>query len=321
MAERRHGSSAGTDVVARNEQGIPRHGIRGVATKLRRRDARAGFGFTLPAAVLMLLLVAYPLVYGIYISFFDTNLVNRWDFVGVAQYERALESVAFRASLLTTLVYAVMVVVGTHIVGMALALALNRRGVVVSVFRVILILPWLFPEVVVALLWRWIFNPIYGVLNHMLSSVGLIDQPVLWLEDSTFALFSVVFASIWKGYPLVMVLLLAGLQAIPGELYEAAAIDGAGKIKSFLHITLPGLAPVLVVTVILETVWWFKHFTIVWLMTGGGPVAATSVVSISIYREAFQNFNFGLAAAYAAIVFVICLAASWFYRMVIRDER
>ena len=285
------------------------------------RDARAGYGFVSPAIILMALLVAYPLLYGLYISVFDTNLVNKWDFVGPQYYERAVTSSAFLGSVWTTLVYAVLVVAGTHVVGMALALALNRRGLIVSLFRIILLLPWLFPEVVVALLWRWILNPVYGILNHILMGVGIIDQPVSWLESPALAMPSVIFASVWKGFPLVMVLLLAGLQSIPAELYEAASIDGAGKVKSFLHITLPGLAPVLLVTVILETVWWFKHFTIVWLMTGGGPVDATSVVSISIYREAFQNFNFGQAAAYAAIVFAICLAAAGLYRKVIRDER
>lgn len=289
--------------------------------KLFGREIRAGYGFIAPASILMGLLVAYPLFYGIYISFFETNLVNKWNFVGTKSYERALISDSFVTSIGTTALYALLVVAGTHVVGMALALALNRSGWVVSLLRIVLILPWLFPEVVVALLWRWIFNPIYGVLNHMLSSVGLIDQPVLWLEDPKLALPSVVLASIWKGFPLVMVLLLAGLQGIPTELYEAASIDGAGKVKRFRYITLPGLTSVLMVTVILETVWWFKHFTIVWLMTGGGPEDATSVVSISIYREAFQNFNFGLAAAYAAIVFVICLAATAVYRKVIRDER
>lgn len=290
-------------------------------SRKRGRDTRAGIGFTSPAIILMALLVGYPLLYGLYISLFDTNLVNKWDFVGTSHYERALTSGTFLDSIWTTLIFAVMVVVGTHVVGMALALALNRRGIIVSIFRIVLILPWLFPEVVVALLWRWILNPIYGILNHILGTLGLIDSPILWLEEPSLALPSVALASIWKGYPLVMVLLLAGLQSIPQELYEAAAIDGAGKVKSFRHITLPGLTPVLVVTVILETVWWFKHFTIVWLMTGGGPVTATNVVSISIYREAFQNFNFGLAAAYAAVVFVICLGASALYRKVIRDDR
>ncbi len=290
-------------------------------SRKRGRDIRAGIGFTSPAIILMALLVGYPLLYGLYISLFDTNLVNKWDFVGTSHYERALTSGTFLDSIWTTLIFAVMVVVGTHVVGMALALALNRRGIIVSIFRIVLILPWLFPEVVVALLWRWILNPIYGILNHILGTLGLIDSPILWLEEPSLALPSVALASIWKGYPLVMVLLLAGLQSIPQELYEAAAIDGAGKVKSFRHITLPGLTPVLVVTVILETVWWFKHFTIVWLMTGGGPVTATNVVSISIYREAFQNFNFGLAAAYAAVVFVICLGASALYRKVIRDDR
>lgn len=288
--------------------------------RIRRSEIRAGAGFVAPALILMAALVAYPLFYGLYISFFKTNLVNRWDFVGFDNYGRALGSETFTGSIWTTLIYAVFVVVGTHVIGMALALALNRRGLLISILRVILILPWLFPEVVVALLWRWILNPIYGILNHALSSLGIIEQEVSWLENPDLALPSVAMASIWKGFPLVMVLLLAGLQSIPDELYEAAAIDGAGKMHSFVHVTLPGLAPVLLVTLILETVWWFKHFTIVWLMTGGGPVTATNVVSISIYREAFQNFNFGLAAAYAAIVFFICLVASAIYGRVIKNE-
>lgn len=281
---------------------------------------RHGLAFIAPAAVFMGLLIAYPLVYGLYISVFDTNLVNRWDFVGAQYYERAVTSEQFQSSILVTGLYAILVVAGTHVVGMLLALALNRRGLAVTIFRIVFILPWLFPEVVVALLWRWILNPVYGVLNDLLLSIGVIDAPQAWLEDARLALLGVVGASIWTSFPLVMILLLAGLQSISPDLYEAASLDGAGRMKSFVHITVPGLLPVLLVTLILQTVWWFKHFTIVWLMTGGGPVAATSVVSISIYREAFQNFNFGQAAAYAAIVFAICLAASALYRRVIRDE-
>jgi multiple sugar transport system permease protein len=294
---------------------------RGLPLSLARRDARAGYLFILPVAATLGLLVLYPLLNGFYISVLDTNLVNRWEFVGLDYFVRALTDPSFLRSLATTLTYAVLVVGGTVVVGTALAVLLNREMRFRTVFRAVLILPWLFPEVVVALLWKWIFNPIYGLSNHILMSLGIVDAPVQWLDDPTTAFFAVVVASVWKGFPLVMILVLAGLQSIPKELYEAAAIDGGNKIQLFRHITLPGLVPVLLVTVILETVWWFKHFTIVWLLTAGGPVDATNVVSIAIYRTAFQNFQFGRAAASAVIVFAICLAISLVYRKLIRDDR
>lgn len=286
-----------------------------------RRDARSGYWFVLPAALTMALLVLYPLIYGFVISLFDTNLINRWDFVGLEHFTRALTNPVFMKSIGTTVLYSGMTVAGTMIVGTVLALVLNMDIPFRTFFRVILILPWLFPEVVVALLWKWMFNPIYGILSQIFVTLGLTNEPIAWLEDPNAALFSVVIASVWKGFPLVMVLVLAGLQSISADLYEAASLDGANKLNLFRHITLPGLAPILLVTVILETVWWFKHFTIVWLMTAGGPIDATNIVSIAIYRTAFQNFQWGQAAALAAIVFVICLAASMVYRRVIRDER
>jgi multiple sugar transport system permease protein len=298
----------------------PRRRSRPTPSTLARRDARSGYLFIFPAALTMGLLVLYPLINGFWISVFDTNLVNRWKFVGLDYYVRALSDPAFLRSLAITLTYAVLVVGGTVVVGTALALMLNREMRFRTVYRAVLILPWLFPEVVVALLWKWIFNPIYGLSNHVLMTLGVVTEPVQWLDDPTTAFWSVVLASVWKGYPLVMILVLAGLQSIPKELYEAASIDGANKAQLFRYITLPGLAPVLLVTVILETVWWFKHFTIVWLLTAGGPVDATNVVSIAIYRTAFQNFQFGRAAASAVIVFFISLAISIVYRKIIRDD-
>lgn len=285
------------------------------------REARSGYWFILPAAATMALLILYPLVYGLVISFFDTNLVKRWNFVGVDYYAQALSDPVFLKSIGTTAVYSALVVTGTLIVGTILALVMNMEMRFRTLFRVILILPWLFPEVVVALLWRWMFNPIYGIFSSIFEGLGFRGDPLISLENPDTALFGVVAASIWKGYPLVMILVLAGLQSIPKDLYEAAALDGSTRLQLFRHITLPGLAPVLLVTVILETVWWFKHFTIVWLMTAGGPVDATNVVSISIYHTAFQNFQFGQAAALAAIVFLICLLASILYRRTIRDDR
>jgi multiple sugar transport system permease protein len=164
-------------------------------------------------------------------------------------------------------------------------------------------------------------NPLYGIVNHFFQATGLSTRPIEWLESPSTDLPGVAVATIWTGFPLVMVLVLAGLQGIPNDLYEAAELDGASRRQVFRHVTLPGLAPVLLVVVILQTVWWFKHYTIVWLMTAGGPVDATNIVSISIYRTAFQSFDWGDAAARASIIFVILLVVSAIYRRTIRDGR
>ena len=283
-----------------------------------RRGTRSGLLFVLPALATMAALIVYPLAYGMFISFFSTNLINRWRLVGIDNYVSALQNSAFVQSLGTTAIYAGGTVAGTLVVGMVFALLLNQEFPGRTFFRVVLILPWVLPEVVVALLWRWMYNPLYGILSYATGTIGIGSE---WLENPSTAMVGIIIASIWKGFPLVMVLLLAGLQSIGKELYEAAALDGANQVKSFVYVTLPSLAPVLLITLILETVWWFKHFTMVWLLTAGGPVDATKVVSISIYQTAFENFQWGRSAAMAVIVFIICLLASIIYRRVIRDER
>jgi len=268
----------------------------------------------------MLVLIAYPLLYGVYISGFNTNLLNKWDFVGLKYYIQILSDTEFLNKIWITLKYAALVVAGNFVVGMSLALLLNREIKFRLLFRAILILPWLFPDVVVALLWKWLYNPLYGLFNYLLQSLHLINTPIEWLDSQHFALFGVAIASVWKGYPLVMIMLLAGLQSISKDLYEAAEIDGCNKWQLFRHITIPGLMPVTLVVLILETVWWFKHFTIVWLLTAGGPINVTSVVSIDIYRTAFQSFQFGRASAMAVIVFVICLLMSYVYRRLLETN-
>jgi ABC-type sugar transport system permease subunit len=220
----------------------------------------------------------------------------------------------------TTLIYTAGVVLGNLIVGTLLAVLLNRKMRFRVVFRAILILPWLFPEVVVAIIWKWLLNPLYGPTTQILEIFGYHGAPIQWLDTPVGAMAGIIIASIWKGYPLVLITALAGLQTIPADLYEAVALDGAGKIRSFFSITLPSLRPVLLIVVILETVWYFKEFTIPWVMTSGGPVDATRLISLDIYQTAFQNFQFGRASSMAVIVFAICLAISFIYRRTIRER-
>ncbi|MBO3088264.1 sugar ABC transporter permease [Cellulomonas sp. zg-ZUI40] len=274
----------------------------------------------MPALLLLLALIVYPLLHGVAVSMFDTNLLNRWEFVGTRYLVETFTSARVWSTLGTTGTYAFLVVAGNLLVGTSLALLLNTSIRGRAWFRTALVLPWLFPEVVVALVWKWILNPLYGPLNHVLGLLGYSGEPIAWLDTPHGAMTGIVVASIWKGYPLVMIMVLAGLQSIPAELYEAVALDGAGKIRAFWHVTLPALRPVLLVVVILETVWYIKQFTIPWIMTSGGPVGATRLISLDIYQNAFQSFQFGRAAATAVLVFVVCLVISFVYRKVIRDD-
>jgi len=281
---------------------------------LSSKSGMRGLWFIMPAVVTLLLLITYPLVYGAYISFFDTNLITKWNFVGLKHYVNIFSNTEFLERILLTLHYTFWVVVGHFVVGTGLALILNMKLKGITVFRVILILPWLFPEVVVGLLWKWLFNPLYGLFNAVLLNLGLIDDPVSWLGDEKTAFAAVIVVSIWKGFPMVMMLLLAGLQSIPEDIYEAARIDGCNRSAAFRYVTLPALMPVMVVTLILDTVWWFKHFTMIWILTQGGPGNATNVVSIDIFKQAFEFFNFGKASAMAILVFFVCWLMGYGYR-------
>lgn len=288
--------------------------------RFRVSSSRAGYWFVLPAAVIMAGLIIYPMINGFVLSLFNTNLVNKWQFVGPKYFIQVLTNPDFLTKLGITAEYALLVVAGNLVIGLGLALLLNRPMRFRTLFRAILILPWLFPEAVVALIWKWLMNPLYGPVNGVLQAVGIIHEPVDWLGTPQGAFATIVFASIWKGYPLVLIMMLAGLQTIPKDLYEAAELDGAGPVNSFLSVTLPGLRPILVIVIILETVWWFKNFTIAYLLTAGGPVGSTSIVSVEIYNTAFQNFQFGRAAAMAVIVFFVCLLISLVYRRLIKDD-
>lgn len=284
--------------------------------KLRKHSTTAFF--VLPCVITLAALLLYPFCYGIYISFFKTNLVNRWKFVGMDNFVRAFSDPTMYASLWITVKFTVFVVLGHFILGIGLALLLNKNIRGRTVFRAILMLPWLFPEVVIANLWRWIFNAASGLLNSMLMAAGLLAEPISWLGSVELALPCVIFVCIWKGYPLVMVQMLAGLQSISKDLYEAATIDGANRWQSFRYVTLPGLKPTLLVTLILDTVWWFKHVTMIWILTNGGPGSVTNTISVEIYKQAFEYTNaYGYSAALAVIVFLVCVLIGILQRKVL----
>lgn len=284
------------------------------------KQQKKGYLFTLPVIVTMAALIVYPMIYGVYLSFYNTNLVSKWDFVGVKYYMQAFTDAQFYNSVVLTLIFMIVVVAGHFIIGFLLASMLNKKFFGRTIFRAIFMLPWLFPEAVIALLFSWILNPMYGIFNSFLKNIGVISTNISWLSNASLAFPTVVFVCIWKGYPLVMTMILAGLQGVPKDLYEAAVIDGANKRDQFFHVTLPGIRPILTTTLILDSVWWFKQYTLVYTMTGGGPGTATDLISLSIYGTAFEDMRFGKAAAWGIIVFIICYIISKIWRVVLKDE-
>lgn len=284
------------------------------------KERLTGYAFVTPTVVTLAALLLYPFCYGIYVSFFKTNLVNKWKFIGLENYMSVLTEPDFWFSLRVTLIFTVCVVVGHFMLGFVFALMLNREMKGRTVFRAILLLPWLFPEVVVANLWRWIFNPSMGFLNSALVEAGILKEPMSWLGSPKFALGVVVFICVWKGYPLVMIQLLAGLQTVSKDVLEAATIDGANSWQTFWRVTLPCMRSTMGVTLVLDVVWWFKHVTMIWLLTQGGPNGASNTIAVDIYKRAFEFFSFGPSSAVAVIVFLLCVGISFAQRRLLKDD-
>ncbi len=288
--------------------------------KQKTKSELIGYWFVLPIVVLIGGLIVYPMLYGLYISFYNTNLVNRWNFVGLRYYQEAFSDPSFYQSVLLTFKFMILVVSGHFLIGFLLASLLNREFKGRTFFRIIFMLPWLFPEAVVALLFTWIMNPMYGILNDILKTLGVISSNMSWLGDKELAFGAVVFVSIWKGFPLVMTMILAGMQGISVDMYEAARIDGANRWNTLLYITIPALKPVLLTVGVLDSVWWFKQYTLVYTMTAGGPGTATNLISLDIYSTAFNDMRFGKGAAWGILVFFICYMINLLFKVGGKDD-
>jgi multiple sugar transport system permease protein len=237
----------------------------------------------------------------------------------LSNYAKLLRDELFWDSLWVTVIFVVSTVLLHLLVGLVVALALNVDVFGSTVWRVIAILPWTIPDVIAGLVWRFMFNPTSGIINHLIHQSGITSVYIEWLAHPNLALPSLIFADVWRGYPFVMLILLAGLQAISRELYEAAEVDGASVFQSFRHITLPLLKRMFIVATALDTIWQFRRFGLVYNMTAGGPGHATEILPLYIYKQYFKYFNFEYASAVAVALAVIMLAISIPYvRMVVR---
>lgn len=275
-----------------------------------------------PALALFLVFRLYPLLFGVYLSFHQWDGMAAPVFRGLANFRQALfEDTVFHQALWHNVVYAIGTVLGKNVIALALAVALNAplRGRVV--FRATLFAPVVMSFVVVGLLWTWIFNVQFGLLNSLLQTVGLSGLRADWLGDPRIALYALIGVDIWKWYGFHMVIYLAGLQTIPPSLYEAAMIDGASAWQQFSRLTLPLLRPIIVVNVTLSLMGAFNVFDLVYVMTQGGPFNATNVVMLHAYLQGFKFYHMGYAAAISCVLLVLVTALSGLQIRLLKGER
>ncbi|GAB4526335.1 MAG: sugar ABC transporter permease [Anaerolineae bacterium] len=265
--------------------------------RFRLSDGQVGILLVLPAVALFAVVIMYPLLNSMYIGLLDKSLI--WpgeEFVGFENIQKVLER-DFLDILQTTLYFTVGATVLPFLVGFAVGMFLNTPMKGKAFFRGMFLLPWLVPTVVVSFLWMWIFNANYGVLNGILRESGLITENINFLGDQSTAMWSVIIAKSWNTFPWIAIMVLAGLQTISGELYEAAAIDGANRWSQFWNVTIPQLRGVITTVILLSFIWNFQHFETLYVMTTGGPAGSTTTFSVAVYQEAFEAFDLGMAGA------------------------
>jgi multiple sugar transport system permease protein len=270
-----------------------------------------------PTILIFCAVIIYPLVSAIYLSLFSIftpTLQGHW--VGLENYADLLSSSTFWNALRNNLIWTAGTLSVQIVAGVALALLLNNDIVFRSLARSLVLFPYFVSTVVAVLVWRWLFNDLYGILNHFMLQLGLIDMPINWLGQMPNAMISVILVGAWKYFPFVVIAVLARLQTIPPQLYEAATMDGAGAWGRFFDVTLPQLRGVLTVVILLRTVWDFKEFDLIYLLTGGGPINATQTLPLLVYQQAFGLNRMGMAASYAVVMMVVMLVfmALYLYR-------
>ena len=291
---------------------------------LRQREQRQAWVLLAPMLLVMLLLTAWPLLRTIWLSFTDAALIGSGEtpaWIGLENYLYALSDPDFQASVWRTLYFTLVSVTFEGVIGVLVALLLNQKFVGRNVLRVLVILPWALPTIVNAMMWRLNFNPDYGSINALLSQLGIIDGYRSWLGSPDAALNAVMFADIWKNYPLVTLLVLAALQSIPEDLFEAARLDGASAWRRFRAITFPAIVAPLGVALVLRTIDAFKIFDIIYVMTRGGPVDSTKTLSFFVYQESFSYLRAGSGAAYAILMTLMCALLITLYLLMLWHQR
>lgn len=258
----------------------------------------------LQALIFLILLKGYPLVKVIHDSFFKVNLIKPVSgFAGLDNFKKVIADERFTQTVGNTIVWTVFSVLGEYLMGMTTAILLNRQFKGRAIFRTLIFIPWLVPIIVAGMTWDWMLNTEFGIVNYALKSLHIVNQSIDFLGDSRYAMISVICINIWRTFPYYTISFLSAMQSIPYELHEAAAIDGAGIVQRFFHITLPQLKSVSLVIVFMHLIWTAINFDFIWVLTEGGPNYATQTLPIMIYRYSMKKFDVGAASALSTLMF------------------
>jgi len=277
-----------------------------------KKNIRFAYTLIAPTLIVILSLLGYPLVFAFRQSLQEvTALKPQGIFIGLQNYIIALNEPLFLTSLLRSFIFVGFSLGGSFIIGLIIAILLNRDIFGQRIFRVLIILPFIISEVSTGVIWQWLLSPELGIINNILKLLSL--SPIRWLSDPFWAMFSVIMANIWRLTPFTVLIILAGLQVIDKNYYEAAYIDGANSWQTFIHITIPMIKPMMLVSIVYLSFASFNQFATIFSLTGGGPGDATEVLALYMYSSAFKHFNFGYGSSIAIILFVINVVLSLGY--------
>jgi len=290
---------------------------------VEKKKRRLGYLFILPSLIIIFFVLLFPLLFALYMSFFDVVFAGRsmkFYFAGFENYLKVLRDQSWWRSFMNTIYFVLADIFIGIPLGFISALALNRKLPLRSLIIGIVMLPYILPPIVHALIWKWIYNADYGFLNATLLNLGITKETILWLVNPKLALISLIIANLWQGTAFATIIYLGGLKSIPGEIFEAAQIDGATKWHITKDIVIPLLKPFTYLLLIMKTILTFKIFDLVYAVTGGGPAGSTKVVSLEIYYTAFNAFKFGKASAMSYILLGIVAIIVAFYQKFFRTE-
>ena len=286
------------------------------------RDWLLGYALFLPVFLVMIGLIAYPFFYAVSLSLQNKTLGSEGVFIGLGNYIYLILQPVFQRAAINSFVYTIAGVLIKFLIGLGMALVLNSAIRARNYWRALLFIPWSIPIVVSAFTWRWMYDDLNGVLNTLLSRAGLIDRYIFWLGNPNLALWAVIAAMVWQGTPFYCMNFIAGLQSIPKELYDAAKIDGANRIREFRHITLPSLSGVIMITLLLSTIWTANELQFVFILTQGGPANYTQIYPFYAYETSIRLRQLGLGAAVPLTFFPLLVTAIILLtRLLLRQER
>ncbi|MEY8376554.1 sugar ABC transporter permease [Lachnospiraceae bacterium 56-18] len=287
------------------------------SSKLTRdqRKLKTAFIMLLPALVFLALLIAFPLGKVVHDAFTHVHLINKsmTGFAGIENFKTITEDEHFVQAVKNTILWTIFSVAGEYLMGMITAVLLNQKFKGRAIFRTCIFIPWLVPIIVAGMTWDWMLNPEFGIVNYMLKNMGLISNSINFLGDSKYALATVIFVNIWRSFPYYTISFLSAMQSIPGDLAEAASIDGAGMFRRFFSVTLPQLRSVSLVILFIHVIWTAVNFDFIWVMTEGGPNYATETLPVMIYRYSMRKFDVGAASALSTMMFTVMVVLFIFY--------